>query len=99
MTINIPTNLQCSGDLENPGHHLVKHDVLGCVLMIISYRFSLFLSVFMFWRSRNSADIPTKLACLSDFEKFRSTSSPGGSWKYDGFREEDDDFGGNDGGW
>ena len=23
----------------------------------------------MFWRSRNSADIPTKLACLSDFEK------------------------------
>ena len=73
---DIPTELPCSGDLENPGQLPVQQ-----VLMIVSYEFLKFLQYYVFKVKKSIADIPTELPCSGDFEvrKSRSTSGTAGT--------------------
>ena len=61
---HIPTELPCSGDLENPGQLPVQQ-----VLMILSYTFLKFFHYnYVFEVKESIADIPSELPCLGDLE-------------------------------
>ena len=60
---DIPTELPCSGDLENPGQLPVKE-----VLIILSYKFLNFFSIYVFEVKESISDIHTELPCLGDLE-------------------------------
>ena len=62
-TADIPTELPCSGDLENPGQLPVKE-----LLIILSYKFLNYFSIHVFEVKKSIADIPTELPCLGDLE-------------------------------
>ena len=63
----IPTELPCSGDLENPGQLPVQEVLEGTdVSDLINFRN--FFSIHVFEVKKSIADIPTELPCLGDLE-------------------------------
>ena len=61
---DIPTELPCSGDLENPGQLPVQRYTK--VLMIVSYKFWHFFTIYVFEVKQPNLDISTELLPCSD---------------------------------
>ena len=74
---DIPTELPCSGDLENPGQFPVQE-----VLMILSCEFSQFLQYWCFWGQGIQCRHSYWATMFEWPRKSRSTSGSGGTWRY-----------------